>query len=80
MCIGLDCSTAWNPTPYESKFECEISAKEAVQSLATTFPDSDGSIYCLTKEEYNTWKKAVDAGVIPKINKHSLDHHLEQSI
>ncbi len=80
MCIGLDCTTAWNPTPYDSKFECEISAKETVQSLSTTFPDSDGEVYCLTKEEYSTWKKAIDAGVIPRLNKHRLNQPLEQSI
>ena len=76
----MDCSTAWNPTPYDSKFECEINAKETVQSLSTTFPDSDGEVYCLTKEEYNTWKKAIDAGVIPRLKKHRPNQPLEQSI
>ena len=76
----MDCSTAWNPTPYDSKFECEINAKETVQSLSTTFPDSDGEVYCLTKDEYNTWKQAIDSGVIPRLNKHRLTQPLEQSI
>ena len=76
----MDCSTAWNPTPYESQFECEINAKETVKELSTTFPDSDGEIYCLTKAEYNTWKQAIDSGLIPRLNKHRLDHPLGQSI
>ena len=80
ICIGMDCSTAWNPTPYESQFECEISANETVQELSSTFPDSDGEVYCLTKDEYNTWKQAIDSGVIPRLNKHRLNQPLEQSI
>ena len=80
ICIGMDCSTAWNPTPYESQFECEISAKDTVQELSTTFPDSDGEVYCLTKDEYNAWKQAIDSGVIPRLNKHRLTQPLEQSI
>ena len=80
MCIGLDCSTAWNPTPYESQFECEINAKQTVKELSTTFPDSDGEVYCLTKSEYNTWKKAIESGVIPRLNKHRLNQTPEQSI
>ena len=76
----MECSTAWNPTPYESQFECEISAKETVRELSTTFPDSDGEVYCLTKAEYNTWKKAIESGVIPRLNKHRLNQPLEQSI
>lgn len=76
----MDCSTAWNPTPYESQFECEISAKDTVQELSTTIPDSDGEVYCLTKDEYDNWKKAIDSGVIPRLNKHQLSQPLEQSI
>ena len=76
----MDCSTAWNPTPYESQFECEISAKDTVQELSTTIPDSDGEVYCLTKDEYDNWKKAIDSGVIPRLNKHRLNQPLEQSI
>ena len=80
MCIGLDCSTAWNPTPYESQFECEINAKQTVRELSTTFPDSDGEVYCLTKSEYNTWKKAIESGVIPRLQKHRLNQTPEQYI
>ena len=80
MCIGMECSTAWNPTPYDSEFECEINAKQTVRQLSTTFPDSDGEVYCLTKDEWHTWKNAIESGVIPRLQKHRFNQSPEQSI
>tara|TARA_A100001011_G_scaffold400503_1_gene515589 strand:- start:6226 stop:6468 length:243 start_codon:yes stop_codon:yes gene_type:complete len=78
MCIGMDCSTAWNPEPFKTLFECEISSKEVVRDLSTTFPDSDGESYCLTKLEFEKWKDAVDNGVQPQLQKRHPSNILEQ--
>ena len=59
MCIGVNCETMWQEEPYTSRFECEVMASQTVQDLATTFPDRDGEIYCLTTQEYENWKKAI---------------------
>ena len=80
MCIGMDCKTAWNPEAFKTKFECELSSKEVVRDLVTTFPDSDGESYCLTKPEFEAWKNAVDSGIVPQLQNNHPSNRIEQSI
>ena len=67
MCIGIDCKTAWQEQPYSTRYECELNASELVSDLSTTFPDSDGEVYCLTKVEYEDWKNQIENGLTPKL-------------
>ncbi len=79
MCIGANCETMWHEEPYSSRFECEIMSRELVQDLSTTFPDSDGEIYCLTTQEYENWKKAIKDNT-PKLRKNHPSNRNTPSI
>ena len=69
MCIAMNCQTAWQEKPYSSKFECELASKQMVSDLSTTFPDSDGEAYCLTKSEYKDWTTKIENGQKPGLKK-----------
>ena len=40
----------------------------------------DGIAADIDGDKYNTWKKAIESGVIPRLQKHRLNQTLEQSI
>jgi outer membrane protein assembly factor BamB len=74
MCIAMNCQTAWQEKPYSSKFECELASKQMVSDLSTTFPDSDGEVYCLTKSEYKEWTDKIENGQKPGLKKNHPMH------
>ena len=69
MCIAMNCETMWQETPYSSRFECEVASEKVVSDLSTTFPDSDGEVYCLTKSEYKEWTDKIENGQKPGLKK-----------
>ncbi len=62
LCINGECNGMWQNTTYSIIDDCLSAAPAVKEYFMSTYPQSNGQIYCLQEEEFNKWKKQLEAG------------------
>ena len=62
ICVNTVCHGLWQSTTYETMNDCLAAAPSVKEYFMSTYPESNGQIYCLIEEEFDKWKKQLEAG------------------
>ena len=57
LCVYGECQGMWQNTTYPTMDDCLAATPPVKEYFMTVYPDSDGSIYCMTEENFLDWQK-----------------------